>query len=567
MRFPPVGLPLVTAAEMAALDREAIQGRGIPSLRLMERAGRGVAREIAAWWRVRGGRPTGAEAAGGGARRGRAASAGRVGSGRVALLAGRGNNGGDGFVCARHLRAMGYAPRVLVAADEAELSPDARANREACARARVPVVFFPEPAAWDPGGEAARACAEADLIVDALLGTGSRGAPRDAIARAIECANHQARPVVSIDIPSGLDASTGHVETPTVRAALTITLALPKRGLAIEPGRSRAGEVRVVEIGIPDDLIAAVTPGLRKATAAWARSLLPRRPMDAHKGTTGRVLLVGGSAGLMGAVGMAGETVLRSGAGYCVAAVPESCLPILEARAAEVVKRGLPETQARSLASAAAEAIAAEAERADVIAIGPGLSRDAETAELARQLLMMLDAPLVLDADGLNAFEGRGVRRSRGPLVLTPHYGEAARISGRTIAEVARDPIGWARAYADDSGAIVCLKSTPMITAVPGQPAILNDTGNPGMATAGAGDVLTGLIAGFIAQGVDPAEAASLGCYVHGLAGDVALRRMGMRGMIAGDILRAVPAALIALESGALDEEDPDAASWDPGSA
>lgn len=552
MRFPPAGLPLVTAAEMAALDREAIQGRGIPSLRLMERAGRGVAREIATWWRTRGGASPARPARG---RRGGRTSGLPVA--RVAVLAGRGNNGGDGFVCARHLRALGFAPRVLVAADEADLSADARANRDACARGRIPVAFFPRPAAWEPGGEAARTCAEADLLVDALLGTGSSGAPRGAVARAIECANHAAAPVVAIDVPSGLDASTGHAETPAIRAALTVTLALPKRGLSIEPGRSRAGEVRVVEIGIPDDLVAAVQPGLRRATAAWARSLLPGRPVDAHKGSTGRVLLVGGSAGMMGAVGMAGESALRSGAGYCVAAVPESCVSILEARVAEVVKRGLPETAARTLAAAAIEAIADEALRADVVAIGPGLSREPETAELVRGLLERLDGPLVLDADGLNAFEGRGVRRAHAPLILTPHYGEAARLSSRTVPDVARDPIGWARAYADDSGSIVCLKSTPMITAVPGQLAILNDTGNPGMATAGAGDVLTGLIAGFVAQAVEPAEAAALGCYVHGLAGDIAVRRQGVRGMIAGDILRAVPAALIALESGALDEEAP----------
>lgn len=554
MRLPPTGLPLVTAAEMAALDRETIQGRGIPSLRLMERAGRGVAREIAAFWRERapGTAARGRGGAGPRARTGRAAGRSPA---RVVVIAGRGNNGGDGFVCARLLRPLGFSARVLVAADEADLSPDARANREACARARIPVAFFPDPSAWEPGGEAARASAGADLLVDALLGTGSHGAPRGAVARAIECANHQKAPVVSVDIPSGIDASTGHAETPSIRAALTVTLALPKRGLVIEPGRSRAGEVRVAEIGIPDDVVAPVAPGLVRAPAAWARSLLPGRPMDAHKGTTGRVLLVGGSLGMMGAVGMAGESALRSGAGYCVACVPGSCVPILESRVAEMVKRGMPETAARSLAAASADAIAAEAERADVIAIGPGLSRVPETAELARTLMSRLDGPVVLDADGLNAFEGRGVRRERGPLILTPHYGEAARLSGRTISEVARDPIGWARAYADDSGAIVCLKSTPMITAVPGQPAILNDTGNPGMATAGAGDVLTGLIAGLLAQGMEPDEAAALGCYVHGLAGDVAVRRMGVRGLIAGDILRGVPAALIALESGALDED------------
>ncbi len=552
MRLPSSPIRIVTAAEMAAIDLAAIEGRGVPSLVLMERAGKGAAREIASWWRERTGGPAGrrgAAARGGGRRR-------AAGGPRAVVLAGGGNNGGDGFVCARYLKLLGFAPGVLVAAGPGDLSPDARANHDACAKAQIPVAFFPEPAAWQPGGPAARAAAEAEILIDALLGTGSKGAPRGAVARAIECANHQGKPIAAIDIPSGLDASTGHLESPSILAALTLTLALPKRGHVIEPGRSRSGEVRVVDIGIPGELVEAEAPGLLFAMAAWAHDLLPFRPMDAHKGSMGRVLLVGGSAGMTGAVGMAGESVLRSGAGYAVAALPASCVDLLEARVAEVVKLGLPETPRRTLARDALDAIVAEAERADAIAIGPGLSRDPESEELVRSLLDQLTGPIVLDADGLNAFEKRGVRYAHGPIIITPHYGEAARISGQTVAQVARDPVGWATRYARESGAIVCLKSTPMVTAVLGQPAILNTTGNPGMATAGAGDVLTGLIAGFVAQGLDPGEAAALGCFVHGLAGDVASRRMGMRGMIAGDLLRAVPAALTALESGALNEPE-----------
>jgi NAD(P)H-hydrate epimerase len=256
----------------------------------------------------------------------------------------------------------------------------------------------------------------------------------------------------------------------------------------------------------------------------------------------------------MGAMALAGEAALRAGAGFVVAAVPVSCVDALESRVAEVVKRGMPETKERTLALSAREEILAEALRADVVAIGPGLSRQTEAQELARELLERVEAPIVLDADGLNAFEGRGVQRRHGPLVLTPHYAEAARLSGHTIAEVARDPAGWARRFSDESRAFVCLKSVPMVTAIPAEPLILNATGNPGMATAGTGDVLTGTIAGLIAQGVDAEEAAALGCYLHGLAGNVAARRLGMRGLIAGDILRALPAAVLALESGALAE-------------
>lgn len=531
---------------MLAIDHAAIS-RGTSSLALMERAGKEAARVIVGWWR-------GVTATKAGPVRRRPATGARPPRGKVIVLAGSGNNGGDGFVCARHLKAAGFTVRVLVAAEEGSLSEDAAANHATCERDRMPVTFLPDPRAWGPGSEAAFAAHDAMFLVDALLGTGSKGAPRGAIAAAIEMAEHSERPIASIDIPSGLDPSTGYRESPAIKADLTITLALTKRGLALEPGRSSAGLVEVVDIGIPVSIVEEAVPGMLVADADWARALLPTRPMDAHKGSVGRVLVVGGSAGMIGAMALCTESALRVGAGYVTAAIPRSCVDAMESRVAEVVKRGLPEVPERALALAAREEILAEAMRADVVAIGPGLSRHAEAQELARELLERVEAPIVLDADGLNAFEGRGVRRMHGPLVLTPHYAEAARLSGHSLAEIARDPAGWARRFSDESHAIVCLKSVPMVTAVSAEPLILNATGNPGMATAGAGDVLTGTIAGLIAQGVDAEEAAALGCYLHGLAGNVAARRLGMRGLIAGDIVRALPAAITALESGALAE-------------
>jgi hydroxyethylthiazole kinase-like uncharacterized protein yjeF len=570
MRLPPISSRVVTAEQMAALDKATIQGRGVPGLALMERAGRESARKIAAWWRseaeayARGAEneeaAAQAETRRGIPARGRATSARRTvsrlrtGAGTALVLCGRGNNGGDGFVAARYLKGLGFVVRVLVAADEGSLSPDARTNADACARARIPITFLPDARAWGEGSEALLAARSASFLVDALLGTGSSGAPRGAIAGAIEMAGLSGRPVASIDLPSGVDASTGYAESPAIRAALTVTLAVMKVGLVLEPGRLHAGRVEVVDIGIPDDLIAEQAPALLIADPVWARELLPKRPSDAHKGSMGRVLVVGGSAGMMGAVAMASESVLRAGAGYAVAAVPRSCVDALESRAPTVVKRGLPETAGRALSKEALDPILNEAIHADVMVIGPGLSREPETEELVRALVERVDCPVLLDADGLNAFEGRPLRRTHAPLLVTPHYGEAARLSGRLIAEVARDPVGWARRFGQQSGAIVCLKSTPMLTAAPSEPLILNASGNPGMATAGAGDVLSGVISGLLAQGMDPAEAASVGCFVHGLAGDVAARRKGMRGMIAIDIVDAIPAALMALEIGAIDE-------------
>ena len=542
----PQGQRLVTAGEMLALDHATIS-RGTPSSALMERAGREAARAIVAWWR-------GVTAPKAPPARRRPVTAARPPRGKVIVLAGPGNNGGDGYVCARQLKAAGFTVRVLAAAEEGKLSEDSAAQYAQCEKERMPVTFLPDPRAWGPGSEAAFAAHDAMFLVDALLGTGSKGAPRGAIAAAIEMAEHSERPIASIDIPSGLDPSTGYREQPAIKADLTVSLALPKRGLYLEPGRSSAGLLQIADIGIPPPIVEEMIPGMVVADPDWARALLPTRPMDAHKGSVGRVLVVGGSAGFMGAAALCTEAVLRVGAGYVVAAIPRSCVDVLESRVAEVVKRGLPELPERALAVAAREEILDEAMRADVVAIGPGLSRYPESQELARELVERVEAPVVLDADGLNAFEGRGVRRMHGPLVLTPHYAEAARLSGNSLPEVARDPAGWARRFADESRAVVCLKSVPMVTAAPAEPMILNATGNPGMATAGAGDVLTGTIAGLIAQGVEAEEAAALGCYLHGLAGNVAARRLGMRGLIAGDIVRALPAAIMALESGALAE-------------
>ncbi len=565
MRLPPLESRALTAEQMAALDRATIQQRGIPSLALMERAGRETAKRIAAWWRSDGesyaAAETGADLLDGGRAAPRGKPAGRkpaprprAAGGSVLILCGRGNNGGDGLVAARYLKGLGFTVRVLIAAEEGALSPDARTNSDACSRAKIPVTFLPDPRAWGPASEAALAARGAAFLVDALLGTGASGPPHGTVGAAIEMAEASKRPIASIDVPSGVDSSTGWAETPSIRAALTVTLAAVKAGLALEPGRSHAGQVEVADIGIPADLIAEQHPYLLIANPLWARALLPRRPADAHKGTTGRVLVIGGSGGMMGAVAMASESVLRAGAGYVVVGVPRSCVDVLEARLPPVVKRGLPETAARAIARDALEPILNEALHADVMLIGPGASRDPETQDLVRALVERVECPILLDADGLNAFEGRPLRRTHAPLIVTPHYGEAARLTGRLIAEVGRDPAGWARRFSAQSGAIVCLKSTPMLTAVPGEPLILNASGNPGMATAGAGDALAGVIAGLLAQGMEPGEAAAVGCFVHGLAGDVAARRNGMRGMIATDIVAAIPAALMALESGAIDE-------------
>ncbi len=260
----PAGQRLVTAAEMAALDHAAIS-RGTSSLALMDRAGKEAARVIVAWWR-------GVTASKPGPVRRRPATATRPPRGRVIVLVGSGNNGGDGFVCARQLKAAGFTVRVLAAAEEGSLSEDAGVNRDVCERERIPITFLPDPRAWGPGSEAAFAAHEAMFLVDALLGTGSKGAPRGAIAGAIEMAERNEKPIASIDVPSGLDASTGYREAPAIKADLTVTLALPKRGLALEPGRSSAGLVEIVDIGIPASIVEEMIPGMVVGRGPWTRT-------------------------------------------------------------------------------------------------------------------------------------------------------------------------------------------------------------------------------------------------------------------------------------------------------
>lgn len=515
---------LVTRDEMRELDRATIEDHATPGLVLMERAGQGVVRAL------------------------RARRLDLAGL-RCLVVAGRGNNGGDGYVVARGLRAHGAEVTVFSTAPLAELTGDARTNRERFEALGSPTRELERAADW---ARFRTAAGEADVIVDALLGTGFRGTVTGTIARAIEIVNDAGGEVIAVDIPSGLDADTGAVSAPCIQADLTVTFGCAKVGCFVDPGRGFTGELLVVDIGIAAAALAGLAPTYCLIDGADAAALVPVRRRADHKGRFGRLLVIGGSAGLTGAVAMAGEGALRAGGGLVTVAVPESLADVLAAKLTEVMTLALPETGRRTISVRAVDAVIAAAERADAVALGPGISREIETAELVRYLVREIRRPIVLDADGLNAFEGRldDLAAAAAPLILTPHVVEMARITGIDPESVEAERLLLPGRVARASGQVVLLKGSPSVVGAPGGPAVLTDRGNPGMATAGAGDVLTGVILGFLGQGLAPEAAAALGMFVHARAGDRAARRLGEHGLLAGDILAQVPETIRELAPG-----------------
>ena len=514
-------LPVFTAAEMRALDARAIRELGIPGPRLMEHAGTGAATLIARWL---------------------APIRGKT----VVVVCGKGNNGGDGFVVARRLKARGAVVRVLLVARRAEVRGDAA---EALGRWRGRVEEIADPAGL------ASALGAADLIVDALLGTGVSGAARGPVAAAIEAINRAGAggvPVVALDLPSGLDGDHGALLGPTVRAWRTVTFAGLKRSLLLAPAAVQAGAVEIGDIGVPaEEARRSITTW--RVEAADVRPSFPPRDPDAHKGRFGHLLVIAGSLGKTGAAVLAGRAALRSGVGLCTIAAPASQQPVIAAQAPEYMTEALPETGAQSLSLKSRDRILELAGRMDAVAIGPGLSLDPEAQELARRLIRELDRPMVVDADALSALAGHLdlLRHAAGPRALTPHPGEMARMLGSTIEAVQADRIEIARAFAREHGVAIALKGAHTVIAGPDGHVAINPTGNPGMAKGGSGDVLTGVVGTLLAREIGPAAALRAGCYVHGLAADVTVRDRGEYGMLASDIIEGLPAALRALAEGA----------------
>jgi hydroxyethylthiazole kinase-like uncharacterized protein yjeF len=387
-----------------------------------------------------------------------------------------------------------------------------------------------------------------DAAVDALLGTGSGGAPRGAVLEAIRGLNRMGVPVASVDLPSGIDADSGAVPGVAVEADLTVTLAFPKRGLWLFPARRFAGVVETADIGIPPEALQAFELRDFLVEAADAASWLPAWPRDAHKGTRGRLLVLGGSEGLTGAPILAARAALRAGAGLVTAGVPKSLNDVLETQLTEAMTLPLAEAEGRVLAPEALDRLRAfDAVRLSACVLGPGLSRSEPSLELARLWVSTFDRPMVVDADALFAFAGQADRLGRGPaagpLVLTPHPGEAAALFGGSTADVAANRVDLARDWAARLKQVVVLKGAPTVVGSPEGEAFVNPTGGPLLATGGTGDVLAGLIGAFLAQGATPLHAALLGVWLHGFLADLFEERRGPRGLVAGDLVDLLPLA------------------------
>ncbi len=500
---------LPDAGEQRALDEWAIGVRGIPGLDLMERAGTGLADlvgELA---------PTG----------------------RVAVVCGRGNNGGDGLVTARVLRERGRDVDVLLLGAGEEFRGDAAVNLERLP-GRAPALF------------SASALTEAHAIVDAILGTGFSGEPREPAASAISAINtcgSDGAVVVACDVPSGVDASTGEVVGAAVMARATATFHAAKPGLWIDPGKAHAGSLRVVDIGIP-----AGGPGEPRIGLISDRVVdgIPRRGASSTKFAAGSVLVCGGSLGLTGAPSMASESAMRAGAGYVTALVPASLGLIFGVRLLEVMSVPLPDVDG-SFSPGGVERVLARAERADAIVLGPGLGRAAGAFEFARAVARAVPLPMVLDADGLNAHAGAPGSLAERPAatVITPHAGELARLLETDSAAVGARRLSSAREAASLARAVVVLKGDDTLVATPDGRVGVSRGGAPALATAGTGDVLSGVIGAFLAKRMDPFEAACAGVLVHARAGQLAASEIGPEGVIAGDVIAALPRARASLES------------------
>lgn len=509
-------MKIVTADEMKSLDRRATTEFGIPSLLLMENAARGLVDAIETAY-------------------------GPLLRKKIVILAGRGNNGGDGLAAARHLRMRGAEAGIYLLSPIDKVGGDAKTSLDIWIKtggALSVVGNFKWP-------RLAEALAESDLIVDALLGTGLSHPVTGEYAKAIDLINRSGKPVVAVDIPSGISADTGETLGISVKAQLTATMALPKRGHFIREGLEQRGKLRIVDIGFPTALIDSAGIKAELITPSMLEGLPPPRPKGIHKGTLGHLLVIAGSVGKRGAAQMTGLSAMRSGTGLVTIAVPESIEPGL-APLMEAMTLPLPETADGTVALAAEKTLLAAMEGKEAVAIGPGLSQNAETQRLVRSLIAEVSLPMVIDADGINAVAAdlSVLKKKKGPLILTPHPGEMGRLLGAKADAVQKDRFNLAAGFAGKWGVFLVLKGAHTIIAAPDGALWVNRTGNPGMATAGIGDALTGMIGGFLAQGLTAEKAATLGIYLHGLAGDLAAAERGEAGLITSDLIGKIPQAI-----------------------
>lgn len=512
-----------TSDQMRQIDKIAIEQYQIPGVVLMENAGRKVAKEAACL-------PVGEVK-------------------KVVLFAGKGNNGGDVMVAARHLYNRGVEVKVFLLAKEENIKGDARTNLIIAKKMNIPVYRLME---MEDLEKAERALEWAQVVVDGIFGTGLKGDVRGIAHEVIRIINNSRCPVVAVDIPSGIHGDTGWVCGECIKAALTVTFGYPKSGLLQYPGAEYTGRLVVADISIPDQIADIVGLDMHLITDAMVRNIIPDRRSDTHKGTYGRALIVGGSEGMTGAVALASTGCLKSGAGLIKAAIPANLNPILENKLTEVMTVPLGKRDSIKLELQSLDDLADLIKEASGIALGPGMGVDDERVQVVDFLIDASRVPLVLDADALNclSLKLKSFEKAAVPVIITPHPGEMARLMKCSIAEVQKDRIKAVRDFSKKWGVITVLKGANSVIADPKGNIYINTSGNSGMASGGMGDVLTGIITAFICQGIKPLEAACAGVYIHGLAGDLLAEEKGLYGLTATELAEYIPKAIKVTKEG-----------------
>lgn len=516
-------MKLLTAEQMRLLDETTMTSVGIPGIVLMENASRGLFDAIETEF-------------------------GPLNGKRVVIVCGKGNNGGDGFAVARHLLLAEAVPHIFLAASKREISGDAKTNMDICQNLKIPITEIIK------GNKKSVALTKelksADVVVDALLGTGVKGPLKPEYLKIIQTINKCGCPVVAVDVPSGISVNDGKVFNGAVKADITVTFGAPKIGLFVQPAASLSGTVYVVDIGIPPSLSENVTNEATLVTENFVASTLGKRATTAHKGDCGKVLIIGGSKGMSGSVILAGSSALKTGAGLVYMAYPESLLPIVGKKLTECISLPMHEENGH-FAEDASDEIVERMKGMDAIIIGPGMGVSSATETIVSKIISAARVPVLVDADGLNCLAKNPsiLKKAKAPVVLTPHPGEMARLTSTSIKAVQESRLSMAKTFAKDFHAVVLLKGPDTLVADHGGHTYINSTGNPGMATAGSGDVLSGIAGALLAEGIEPAKAAACAAFVHGAAGDIAADKKGVRSLMASDIVSGISEALKSLES------------------
>ncbi len=511
-------MKILTGEQMRTLDQKAIRELGIPGIILMENAGRGVFEHMLDFWQD-------------------------IDSKKIGICCGGGNNGGDGFVVARYLMNRGQKPEVFLFADQKKVRGDAKINLDILINTGGRVYVIPDQDALNTYKDILGKC---HIIVDAIFGTGLKPPVTGFLAETIQFINGLQKEIVAVDIPSGLGSDSPKITGSCIKANLTVTFALPKVSHLLPPAMDMVGDLRIVDIGIPDFLINENEYEIMALDLPFLAPFLKKRLPNTHKGNYGHCLIIAGSEGKTGAACLAAQAALRIGAGLVTLGIPASLNDIVEIKLTEAMTLPLPETEERTLSVRALPRITEILPRISSIAIGPGLSQNPETGELVRKMINEIGLPMVIDADAINLIAGEFdlIKKAGHTPVLTPHPGEMARLIGSSVVEVLSGRPDIVKQHATEGGCYLVLKGYHTLMANPGGDIFLNLTGNPGMATGGMGDILTGMMAGLMAQGYSKQDSMLLSVYIHGLAGDLAAEIKGEEGLIATDLFDTLPKAL-----------------------